>query len=95
MCLRPSLGLGGGAEDAEVLGGALRLSNGGLGWAVRPQFGVWNGSSTDRLAMPFGLSNAPAAFQRFMNNMLDDLLDHCTVSYIDNILIYSDSVKQH
>ena len=45
--------------------------------------------------MPFGLTNAPAAFQRFMNDILGDLLDHCTVAYIDDILIYSDSLEQH
>src|SRR3979490_1407085 len=30
-----------------------------------------------------------------MNDILGDLLDHCTVAYIDNILIYSDSLEQH
>ena len=49
--------------------------------------------SYEWLVMPFGLSNAPAAFQRFMNDILGDLLDHCTVAYIDNILIYSDSLE--
>src|SRR3979490_3604863 len=45
--------------------------------------------------MPFGLTNAPVAFQRFMNDILGDLLDHFTVAYIDDILIYSDSLEQH
>src|SRR3979490_958518 len=45
--------------------------------------------------MPFGLTNAPVAFQRFMNDILGDLLDHCTVAYIDDILIYLDSLEQH
>src|SRR3979490_2210046 len=51
--------------------------------------------SFEWLAMPFGLSNAPAAFQRFMNNIIDDLLDVCTIVYLDDILIYSDNETAH
>src|SRR5258708_6030096 len=45
--------------------------------------------------MPFGLSNAPAAFQRFINEVLRDLMDICTVGYLYDILIYSDSLENH
>ena len=45
--------------------------------------------------MPFGLTNAPAVFQRFINEVLGNLLDVCAVGYIDDILIYLDSVDQH
>ena len=45
--------------------------------------------------MPFGLTNAPAAFQHFMNEIFADLLDICTVIYLDDILIYSDSMSDH
>ena len=45
--------------------------------------------------MPFGLSNAPAAFQRFINDVLGDLLDICMIGYLDDILIYSDSLDEH
>ncbi len=45
--------------------------------------------------MPFGLSNAPAAFQRFINDILGDLLDVCMIGYLDDILIYSDSLDEH
>src|SRR5258708_4606869 len=45
--------------------------------------------------MPFGLSNMPAAFQRFINEVLGDLMDICMVGYLDNILIYSDSLEDH
>src|SRR3979490_228859 len=51
--------------------------------------------SYEWLVMPFVLTNAPVAFQRFMNDILGDLLDHCAVAYIDDILIYSDSLEQH
>src|SRR5260221_2459774 len=45
--------------------------------------------------MPFGLSNAPAAFQRFINEVLGDLMDVCMVGYLDDILVYSDSLEDH
>src|SRR5258708_545744 len=45
--------------------------------------------------MPFRLSNTPAAFQRFINEVLGDLMDVCTVGYLDDILIYSDSLEDH
>ena len=45
--------------------------------------------------MPFGLSNAPAAFQRFMNDVFSDLLDVCAMVYLNNILIYSDNLAEH
>ena len=45
--------------------------------------------------MPFGLTNAPAAFQHFMNDIFADLPDVRTVIYLDDILIYSDSMSDH
>src|SRR6266446_4358086 len=45
--------------------------------------------------MPFRLSNTPVAFQRFINEVLGDLMDICMVGYLDNILIYSDSLEDH
>jgi len=45
--------------------------------------------------MPFGLSNAPAAFQRFMNEIFGDLLDVYVVIYLDDILIYLNNLKDH
>ena len=45
--------------------------------------------------MPFGLANAPATFQSYINRALSDLLDTCCIVYLDDILIYSRSAEEH
>ncbi|CUA78235.1 Transposon Tf2-11 polyprotein [Rhizoctonia solani] len=45
--------------------------------------------------MPFRLTNAPAAFQHFMNNILRDLLHVTVILYLDNILIFSKNPEEH
>jgi len=45
--------------------------------------------------MPFGLSNAPASFQRWMNEILSDYLDIFCVAYLDDILIFSSNKETH
>ena len=45
--------------------------------------------------MPFRLPNAPAAFQRFMNDIFRDLLDVSVIIYLDDILIYSNNPADH
>ena len=45
--------------------------------------------------MPFRIMNAPAAFQRFMNDIFGNLLDVCMLVYLDDILIYSNSEEEH
>ena len=47
------------------------------------------------LVMPFGLTNAPATAQRFMNDTLREYLDRVCVFYIDDILVYSKTLKEH
>ncbi len=42
----------------------------------------------------FGLRNAPAIFQAIMVKVLRSC-DDCSVVYIDDILIFSDSLKDH
>ncbi|GFH29756.1 uncharacterized protein HaLaN_28472 [Haematococcus lacustris] len=43
----------------------------------------------------FGLTNAPATFQRVMNNAFADVINDCSLVYIDDILIMSKSVPDH
>ena len=45
--------------------------------------------------MPFGLCNAPATFQRMMNEIFRDMLDVCVVIYLDDILVFSESEDEH
>ena len=51
--------------------------------------------SYEWLVMLFGLTNSLAAFQQFMNDILGDLLDKCIMVYLDDILVYSDTLKEH
>ena len=44
--------------------------------------------------MPFGLSNAPASFQGYINKILAEKLDVFMIIYLDNILIYIKDVGQ-
>src|SRR5712664_877707 len=45
--------------------------------------------------MPEGLTNAPAAFQWFMNDIFADMIDVIVIIYLDDILIYSDNITEH
>jgi hypothetical protein len=58
--------------------------------AFRTKYGLF-----EYLVMPFGLANSPAAFQHFMNNIFQDLLDIYVVVYLDDILIFSKSWEEH
>jgi len=45
--------------------------------------------------MPFGLKNAPATFQRLMNQVLTGLQEIELFVYLDDIVIYARSLKKH
>ncbi|KJZ68122.1 hypothetical protein HIM_12487 [Hirsutella minnesotensis 3608] len=52
--------------------------------AFRTRYGLY-----EWLVTPFGLTGAPATFQRYINHTLRDFLDEFCSAYIDDILIYS------
>jgi hypothetical protein len=43
----------------------------------------------------FGLTNGPATYQRYINNVLFNYLDVFYIAYLDNILIYSSNKLEH
>ena len=47
------------------------------------------------LVMPFGFTNAPAAFMDLMNRVFQSYLDRFVIVFIDDILVYSGSSEEH
>lgn len=45
--------------------------------------------------VPFGLSNAPAAFMSLMDSIFKDYTDKFIIAYLDDILVYSDTWEEH
>ena len=45
--------------------------------------------------MPFGLKNAPAIFSRLMSNVLAGLIGPSVLVYLDDIIIFSETLDEH
>lgn len=77
--------------DARNAYNLLRIAEGDE-WktAFRTRFGHF-----EYTVMPFGLTNAPASWQHFINDVLRPYLDIFCTAYLDDILIYSDTLDEH
>jgi transposase InsO family protein len=58
--------------------------------AFRTQLGAF-----EYQVVPFGLTNAPAAFQSYINQTLREYLDVFVVAYLDDLVIYSKREEDH
>ena len=58
--------------------------------AFNTHFGLY-----EWLVTPFGFTGAPSTFQRYINWVLRDELDICCSAYIDDMVIYNDTQKEH
>lgn len=54
-----------------------------------------NNGHYEYLRMPFGLKNAPATFQRMMDEVLKDYLYKFCFVYMDDVVIFSKSLQEH
>ena len=59
-------------------------------FVLPPPLGLWE---CNRL--PFGLCNAPGTFQRAMERCLGDLNHKICVVYLDDIIIFSQTIEEH
>lgn len=70
-------------------------------WRGQLWISSWDGRGSYNIVlneyrvMPFGLVNAPAVFQNFMNEVFQDLLGRVVLVYLDDILIYSRTLADH
>jgi hypothetical protein len=58
--------------------------------AFRTRYGLF-----EPLVMQFGTTNAPADFPGYINDTIREALDRFASAYLDDILIYSNSIEEH
>ena len=58
--------------------------------AFRTRFGHF-----EFTVMPFGLTNAPATFMKMMNRIFADVYDQFVIIYLDDILVFSNTMDDH
>ena len=58
--------------------------------AFRTRYGLF-----ESLVRPFGLTNAPSTFQNYINSSLQQYLDVFCTAYLDDVLIYSNTQREH
>ena len=58
--------------------------------AFRCRYGLY-----EYIVMSFGLCSAPGTFQHYMNDTFREFLDQFLIVYLDDLLIYSDSLAEH
>jgi len=76
----------------------LKLADGLISWTSRAQKTIaYSSTEAEYMALSdcAGLTNAPAAFQQFVNTVFADMLDVCVVMYLNDILIYSEDMESH
>ena len=47
------------------------------------------------IRIPYGITNAPPAFQRFINSCLANFRDKICIAYLDDILVFSKTFEDH
>jgi len=88
-----------GNKDAKVFS-SLDVASGYWHIPIKEQdrektaFVTRNGQYQFRV-VPFGLTGAPGAFCRYVDNALRDVMWKCCLVYVDDIVVWSKSVEEH